>query len=529
VTDENRIHHQNRLPDLAEADGNQAASSTAVVTRTNQQRQPAFSGKMNHGFDQAVSWSARAGIVYIPQVSSRPGEGAATAAEAFLSTDPPDDAGASTADRYDWQAAMAAADGLGLYLDALDDGQLRDGEDARIVCEHHEDWAVVKAADAELVSAKHREPSNGVFTTLAQLADAGGLAHLFGRWHVLGELPACRLVTTAGLAPGPVQSLEKAAVFLRDRRLAGQELVTSGEHEQVIMGFARILQRHPDSLPDWWLSSEASRSPGPSPDQCAQISRFLSLLTIEHGKPSRRHVGHAAPSMYCEPVLNDLGLQGVSPVPAWEAVLGLFRVRMRARGPVPRGALPAVLSYQPGTRAPAGADERDLAARIVTVADIDVALRAAFAYPGGYRPLAPIARLTKIAVKMTAGGCADNSIERAEQLRLDYQRYWRAQISGDPAARAAQERLRRSLLHVSDQATTGVMATGAGTWGAALWQELQVRVDAMPAGSWPDDLDAELRLGGICDLAARCQVWFSPGFDVDAELARLRALGGTAS
>jgi hypothetical protein len=165
----------------------------------------------------------------------------------------------------------------------------------------------------------------------------------------------------------------------------------------------------------------------------------------------------------------------------------------------------------------------------VTVADIGVALRAGLANPDGYRPLAPIARLTRIAVKMTAGECADNSIERAEQLRLDYQRYWRARVSDDPAARAAQERLRRSLLRISDQATSDVRATAEGAWGAALWRELQGRVEGMPTGSWPDDLDADLRLGGICDLANRCQVWFSSSFDIDAELARLRALNGAAS
>jgi hypothetical protein len=252
------------------------------------------------------------------------------------------------------------------------------------------------------------------------------------------------------------------------------------------------------------------------------------MLTIEHGQPLRQHVSYAAPGMYCDPVLSGLGLQGVSPVPVWEAVVGLFRVRMRARGPVPRGALPAVLSYRPGMRAPAGVDERDVSARIVTMADIDVALRNALASPGGYRPLAPIVRLTKNAVKMTVGGCSDNSIERAEELRLDYQQYWRTRISGDPTARAVQDGLRRSLLRVSDQATNDVMALGGGAWGVALWQKLQARVEEMPAAEWPDDLDADLRLGGICDLANRCKVWFSSGFDVEAELARLRAAGGTA-
>jgi hypothetical protein len=413
---------------------------------------------------------------------------------------------------------MAAADALALYHGALDGGRLRDGDDARVVCEHHEDWAVVRAGAAELVSAKHREPSTGAFTTLAQLADEGGLAHLFGRWHVLKELPTCRLVTTAGLARGAVQRLEGAAVFLRDRRLAGQDLPVNGVHEQVIADFARVLQRHRRSLPGSWPSSENNGYPALNPEQYAQVGRFLSMLSIEHGQPSRQHIRHAAPSMYCAPVLKRLGQDAVSPVAAWEAVLGLFRVRMRAAGPVPRGALPVVLSYQPGTQVPAGADERSLAARIVTMTDIDLAFRAAIDYPSAYMPLATATRVTRIAVKMAEGGCSDNSIERAEQLRLDHRQYWRARVSGDPTARAAQERLRRALLRISDEATTVAAAGGAVPWGATLWRELQARVDAMAAGDWPDDLDAELRLGGICDLAALCQVWFSDRFDIDARL-----------
>jgi hypothetical protein len=123
---------------------------------------------------------------------------------------------------------------------------------------------------------------------------------------------------------------------------------------------------------------------------------------------------------------------------------------------------------------------------------------------------------------MAAGSCSDNSIERAEQLRLDYQRYWRGRVSGDPTARISQERLRRELLRISDQATAAVVPTPDAAWGAALWQELQARVEAISGGAWPDDLDPGLRLGGICDLGNRCQVWFSDRFDVGAAIARLR-------
>lgn len=460
---------------------------------------------------------------YRSWVSSGTGDEAATAAQIVLATTPADDAGAETADRYDWQAAMAAADGLALYYDALSEGKLRADAESRIVCEHHEDWVVIQGDDAELVSGKHREPGYSVFTTVGQLADDGGLAHLFGRWHSLGERSSCRLVTTAGLAPGPAQGLEKATAYLRDLRLAGQDPLPGGDQEPAISGFTRALRQHPGDLPSSWQattgdSAEAAR------DQAGQVCRFLAGLCIEHGKPSRGYVGHAAPTMYCAPVLDRLGHDDPAlAVAVWEAVHGLFRVRMRAAGPTPRGALPAVLAYQPGTLPPGTAVERALAARIVTVADIDVAVRAALAHPRGFLPLPPAPRVTRLAVKMEAGCCTDNSIERAEQLRLDYQQYWRARVSGDPAARASQQRLRRELLRVSDQATVAVSPVSGAAWGADLWRELQAGVEAMPAGGWPEDLEPGLRLGGICDLGNRCQVWFSDRFDVDAAIALLRA------
>jgi hypothetical protein len=417
---------------------------------------------------------------------------------------------------------MAAGDGLALYLDGLKDGRLRAGEDARILCEHHEDWAVVRADAAELVSAKHRESSYGVFTTFAQLAGDGGLAHLFGCWHTLKELPSCRLVTTAGLAPGPAQELERAATFLRELRQAGQMLLVDRKYERAITGFTQALQRHADDLPDSWRAALSSGAATPTDEHRAQVSRFLSMLSINPGQPSRAHVGHAAPGMYCVPILERLGRDTIYAIAVWEAVLALFRTRMRAAGPTPRGALPTVLAYQPGVLPPTAADERNLAARIITMADIDLAVRTAIAYPRGYLPLPTAPRVSRIGVKMTAGRCTDNSIERAEHLRLDYQRYWRGRTSGDPEARASQECLRRALLRISDEATTAVSAGARTPWGADLWQELRARVEAMPTRAWPDDLDADLRLGGICDLIGRCRVWFSDRFDVDAVIAHVR-------
>jgi hypothetical protein len=442
--------------------------------------------------------------------------------EAVLGSPPPDDAGAETADRYEWQAAMAAADGLALYLDALDsDGRLVDDGGCRVVCEHHEDWCRVQGVNAELVSAKHRDPAVGVFTTLTQLAGDGGLRHLCDRWRALGEWPTCRLVTTAGLAAGPPAALMRLVVALREAQdtSAGLDVVAD---EDVVANLAPLLRPGPGATVDRRGRRRQSLPPATAEER-DEVLRFLAMLTIESGRIGRAYVGFAAPGMFVEPVLIAAGRSDVPAAAVWEAVLALFRSRMRAGAPIPRGALPDVVRRAPdgGTSGSAELD-RYLASRVVTLADIDVALAVATRRPLGFMPLRPLLRTTRVAVKMSVGGCTDNAIERAEELRMDYQRYWRARVSADPAARAQQDRLRRSLLGASDRATARV-GVRTPPWGADLWRELEAETHALPNGSLPGDMDPDLLLGGLSDLANRCRIWFSDAFDVDSELGRRRA------
>lgn len=418
---------------------------------------------------------------------------------------------------------MAASDGLALYFDAIQDGQLSEAGNTRIVCEHHEDWVVVKMDYAELVSAKHRETAY-VFSTFRQLLDDGGLAHLFERWHAMRELPGCRLVTTAGLAPGPARQLESAAGKLRSLREAGQMLLIGGEHDRVVTQFAEALQKYaPDKLPASWRSDMDASEATPTAGHRDLVGRFLSVLCIDHSKPSRAYVTYAAPTLYCEPVLRLLGKDVPDAAPVWEAVLSLFRVRMRGAGPTRRGGLPVVPASQPGALSEAVLNDRAVSRRIVTLGDIDTAVRTALANRRGYLPVPPIPRVTRIGAKMERGLCADTSIERAELLRRDYQQYWRDMGSGDPRAALDQVRVRRAIHRVCDEATDAISRLRGEAWGAELWRELQARVDALPAEEWPSGLDADLRLGGACELVAQCMVWFSERFDVDARIAAVRA------
>ncbi|MFB9183210.1 hypothetical protein ACFFX1_34195 [Dactylosporangium sucinum] len=441
---------------------------------------------------------------------------------------PTDDAGARTAAKYEWQALMAAADGLRMYLDALDtDGNLVQTEVCRVLCERHEDWVALRNGDAELVSAKDFGLSFGAYTTLNSLADDGGVAHLFNRWLAMQEKASCRLVTTVGLE-GPPQKLVALAEALRDRRLAGRELVSDEEHDGLLNDFGKALLKYCGGLPDRWKPPEgAPLEVIPTAEHRRQMARFLSVFSFQSRVPED-YVGHAAPSMYVQPVLDRLR----SPVAAgsvWEAVASLFRARMRAAGPISTGGLPKVLAFPLGASTPTPVElEGSLASRIVTLQDIDLAIRTAIAYPAGFAQLPRLVRTSRLAVKMETGGCSDNAVERAEQLRTDYQDLWRQRLAADPVARIHQSRLHRMLLKISDTATFRVRRQTT-RWGADLWRQLETELE-QHEGALPDDMDIDLALGGLCELSNRCQVWFSDSFDVDQELARRRgSVGGEDS
>ncbi|MFD6822767.1 hypothetical protein ACFWC5_20680 [Streptomyces sp. NPDC060085] len=411
-------------------------------------------------------------------------------------------------------------------MDAItDEGLLPEDVDSRIVCEYHEDWAVVDQDAVELVSAKHRDTTTGTFTTVNSLAQAGGIAHLFGRWHALGESPTCRMVTTFGLSP-EVQKVEKAWEKLRELRQAKQSLDVPEEHLGCVRDLCQALRAYCKELPAGWAPT-SKPMPLPTAAELAQVARFMAVLDVEAKKPLRDLLAASAANLYARPICDYLRLM-IDPEAIWAAVHDLFYARMRKAGPVPTGQLPAVLAYRVGSTSPTAPQlERSLVNRIVTLGDIHVAVRTAISQPHGYRPLPRLQRTTKLAVKMSAGHCADNSIERAEHLAQEYREFWREERSGNPAARLAQASLNRYLLRISDEATHST--SNAVPRGPAFWQEVQRLLDASPPESVPSGMDRELLLGGICELTSQCKVWFSDSFDVDKAIEAIQRGQGQPS
>lgn len=455
-----------------------------------------------------------------------------TAAEAVVAMPWQDDAGARTADLYDWQASMAAADGLSLALRSITGGEILETINRELICEHHEDWTIIDGPTAELVSAKHREPASGAWTTINQLVNKGGLRHLFDRWLALQKLPSLRLVTCAALASDDCKDLAKATNLLRDEE---QGVQLSAESAKLVDQCVQKLAKELLTIDIYDLPTEL-RCVGKSrwtdlSDQDIRtftLRAYLARLVIDQRLINREHVAHAAPTMYVTPLLEQLQRLDVPAASVWKAVLDLFRARMRAQGPVPGGMLPLVLAAAEGSLlgTTAAAQDRELAKRRITVSDVHVAIREAFENAPGYLPLKKMQRLTPLGLKMASGGCADTSIERAEDLRSDYVQYYRERNESLPGARAEQRQVERWLLRMADEETSKVDRSSE-EWGAALWRNVSDRIVTGYSNPRfdgdPIELDGDLALGGLCELTNRCKVWFSPSFDVRAELVSRRA------
>lgn len=437
-----------------------------------------------------------------------------------LAVSPTDDAGAQTADRYEWQAAMAAADGLAAYaqhhsgnLQPLDPSQIR------VICEYHEDWIIQLGTEVELVSAKHREKSSGPWKSITDLVSGGGVGHLFARWILVERRASVRLVTNSPTAAGDATELVSCRELLEKLERDGE--LESGEQTMLdgcLDTFCRALMMFRKDMPQQWQADTGTRAKDQTvPEDLRQAARaFMLIFRFDQQRPERGLTHHAAPTLYAKPLLDRIGQSDSLSSSVWEAVVQLFRLRMRAQGPTTNGGLPTVgLSARPQTPDEAVED------RVVTLQDIMIAVTAAVAHPAAYEPIPPIRRVTKLGAKMAEGGCADTSIERAEQLRIDYSRYRRDRRNNVPGSAPEIQLIERTLHRIADEETHKVR-TDTAPWGDELWAALSSRLHSSPDELSRFQLDGDLSLGGISELTARCRVWYSEMFDVDAAIARAK-------
>ena len=428
---------------------------------------------------------------------------AATPARVLATTPAPDDAGAETYDRFDWQCAMATADALAFYYGMLANGATPADSDVsfELICEHHEDWALSDGVLAEIVSAKHHERGFGTYSTLKQVLEEGGVLHLLDRWTALDRSPRCRVVTTSGLSSDALL-LENACAHFAAQ---DADVLDLGEHEELLRRLAKEISRR--RVAKLSANGTSTSMPSVADESPETLVAFLRMLHLDHGRPFRDDLRYSASGRYAMPVAKALGRPDAAEA-IWESLMGIVGERMRAAGPIPRASLPLVFGAK---------DDTGFEARMLTLSELDTIVSVALSNPFGYRPLPRQIRTTKVAVKMSVGGCSDNAIARAESLRLQFRRHWRISTSG-PSDITSRQRVENALRRVVDE-ETAIVSGGIGSWGHALWSAVQDRLDGLENTPKAHGLDADLLLGGVAELSNNCHVWFSDGFNA-AEVSR---------
>ena len=196
---------------------------------------------------------------------------------------------------------MATADVLAYYLDRVAATPTPADEiDFELLCEHHEDWALIEGVNTEIVSAKHLEPTFGTFTTIKQLLDEGGVLHLYDRWQGLEKSPRCRVVTSA------VQT-DDAALFMRacdHFARQGSEPLDLGEFNEFLGKLAREIAKRR-------LTRAKAANPEVTQDSvplepAETLASFLRVLRVDR-HPYRDDLRDSESRKYALPVATALG------------------------------------------------------------------------------------------------------------------------------------------------------------------------------------------------------------------------------
>jgi len=418
----------------------------------------------------------------------------------------PDDAGAETADRYDWQALTAAVDCLARIADEM----ARNSEDAgriKLICEYQEDYVLCVGEAIELVSAKHRELSRGGWTYAALFSD-GGLTHLFQRWTLIDEMSSVRLVTNAALSGPEAIKFSQLCERLRLMGIGPLDELTWIQLELISKRIYESL-RAEDRLCLWTAEDGIH-----SDDFASVVRRFMSELTLDCGRPPRHILPSAAISMYMIPFLVALGRHVDHAEAAWEIVCSLFRQRMRGHGsPLTEGLVTVIRNIHGLTEEQR--HEHRIADRIISVHDILEAIYLAetvgFSPVGRGRTLAP----TRLALKLINAGCQETTINAAEAVARRWRDHESSLVLAGPGTSVQIQRAKtHALLLAADIHESAAAGAEKSDYGPRMWRDMR---EALSAEAFDDQtliLDDDLALGLACNLASQCQIWFSPNFDI---------------
>ncbi len=384
----------------------------------------------------------------------------------LLAASPPDDVGAETQARFRFQAEVIARDVIGVLT----------GEVRAVICEWQEDAIVLHAdGSAELVSVKHREPSEGTWTPNRLVSD--GLKHLHRRWSDTGKRARCRLSTNGGLN-ADAQRLKNAC---------------AAENDPSLGAFA------------------SSLSPGI--DAAApQVLEFLRVLRLEDGLPHRSHIDAVTIARMMRPALRRLGLERHDAEAVHTALVDAVEAASRDR----TGGSHEFLEFiaDPRRLDAAKQRERRLAARTL---DREAVRRAvAESAPDRRVRLVPgtTTPSTVLQQKLVAGGFGETAIANAQRLRASWTVFEAAYVDPLGPSKDEFEDLATRVGREAMAAEVEAMRRASGApYGLDMYQLLVDRLTANEVAPGPIvPNDPGLLEAFVFELTDRCAIWWSPPF-----------------
>lgn len=389
----------------------------------------------------------------------------------------PADEGAETQSRFRYQHECTARSCIPLLAQGTDV--------VAVVCEEHEDFIVLyEGAAPELVSVKHREPSQGPWTFTTLCSD-GGIQHLFDRWQGTGGQAACRLMTNAGLSPGA----DGAGAFANACHSQDTEALKP------------------------WISKLCVRL-GLS-NKNADVGEFAERLSIESGLPAREHIAASNLRDLVVPAIEALGLASSSAQLCYARLLEMIASANRDAVGDPVNLLD--YAGDPRRFDPSTAASRRLRRREINRDRIKEIL--APDTPRGVQltpenPSTPPPSPSRLQQKLAQGGLGPTSIDTAVRLRASWYAIESANRASVPGGDPALEDLRLRVQELV--AACEARADRSNSYGEAMYLDMRESVTTSALdNSVPFALDDKLLQGLVFQLTDECRVWWSEVFELD--------------
>ncbi|WP_143447421.1 hypothetical protein [Kineosporia sp. R_H_3] len=443
-----------------------------------------------------------------------------TPASRVLRTPVRNTVGEDTADKFEWQVSVAAADACRLLREVKTrSAPLPSGDGPVIISEHHEDWAIIKGRHAELVSAKHRESSTGAWT-LPELVASGGVAHLFHEWRRTGRGARCRLVSNSGLKAGPAQKVGLATHLARSQTASlssaqtqALDLAVDQLTRQLMMN-AEVAHLTPAER----SSGRDRRTFSPVPALLLDVRRFMASLVFDCDRPQAKYIDSSSPADYVQPLIRVLGGDVTRAAEVWREIKSQLRPRMQGHGETPAGSLDylsALASDDPAL----SLREEHIARRTIHIDGL-LEVVAAMLATTPVRPIPTSIYRDRLSIKMDRGGCSPSQIAAAQHHVSAWVTASTDLVPDAPGFHPAVDKLRMKLERAALQAEIDAIdnSVQGDQYGRGVMSNLYEQVDALQTFAAPPfPLTYEVVLGGMLQHATQCRLWFGPRFTIEPD------------